>query len=159
MTVPVFPVARVTLNPVSEAMPLTVALDGSDSTDTDGKIVRWEWYFGDGTTALGRNATKTYRQGGNYEATLLVRDTHGGVSIARQSITLKELRLIDPKIDTNGFSFSFPTTSGTYRVEHSKTLHPPDWNSIETILGTGNSETFSRRDLVDPEGYYRVRKE
>jgi len=159
MVAPVLPIAQINMSSINEGTPLTIELDGSASRDADGKIVRWEWYFGDGTTALGRTATKTYKQGGNYEATLLVRDTHGGVGIARQSIALKEVRLTNPKIDTNAFSFSFSTANGTYRVERSKTLNPNDWNSIGTIVGTGFPQTFTHRDLADMEGYYRMRKE
>lgn len=159
MTVPVLPVARITMASLTEAKPLTVDLSGSTSSDADGKIVRWEWYFGDGTTALGRNVTKTFGQGGAYETTLLVRDTHGGVSISRQTISLKEFLLTNGRLEQNAFSFSFPTLAGTYRIEFSPTLLSSNWQQIGSVSGTGSQLSFTNGGLISPQGFYRVRKE
>ncbi len=68
------------------ANPLDFSADASD--DSDGRIMRWEWYFGDGTTGLGRNINKSYPFGGTYDVTLLVRDDEGGVATTSQTITV-----------------------------------------------------------------------
>ncbi len=60
---------------------------GVASTD-DRKIMRWEWYFGDGTSAIGHSVRHTFTSGGTFTTTLLVRDNDGGVSTTSQSINV-----------------------------------------------------------------------
>ncbi|WP_345215731.1 LamG-like jellyroll fold domain-containing protein, partial [Georgenia halophila] len=43
---------------------LTVAVDGSDSSDPDGTIASYEWDFGDDETATGAQASHTYDEAG-----------------------------------------------------------------------------------------------
>ncbi|MCH9684009.1 MAG: PKD domain-containing protein [Deltaproteobacteria bacterium] len=66
--------------------PLAVDFDGSGSSDADGQPLRWEWYFGDGTTAVGRQVTHTFGNGGSFEVRLLVRDNDGGVASVTQTV-------------------------------------------------------------------------
>lgn len=79
------PTARMTASNSSGGAPLTVNFDASGSSDPDGKLLRWEWYFGDGTTAIGRQVDHTFA-GGMYEVRLLVRDSDGGVATTTQTI-------------------------------------------------------------------------
>lgn len=53
--------------------------DGSASSDTDGTIARYDWSFGDGTSAAGGGATPThtYSAPGTYTARLTVTDDGG----------------------------------------------------------------------------------
>lgn len=53
---------------------LSVVVDASGSTDADGHALTYAWDFGDGTTATGVTATKTYPTAGEYPITLTVRD-------------------------------------------------------------------------------------
>jgi PKD repeat protein len=55
---------------------LTVELDGSGSTDTDGTITRYDWDFGDGTDAATATASHTYAAPGEYTVSLRVRDNN-----------------------------------------------------------------------------------
>lgn len=71
------------------AAPFPVEFDATGSDDGDGKLVRYEWYFGDGTTALGRKATHEYLAGGSYTATLLVRDNDGRIAIATTQVEVE----------------------------------------------------------------------
>ena len=73
------PVANLQASTTSGSGPLTVAFDGTGSTD-DQRLFRWEWYFGDGTTAIGRQVSKTFTSPGTYQVKLLVRDNDGGVN-------------------------------------------------------------------------------
>ncbi len=56
----------------------TVAFNGSSSSDDSGRIYRYDWDFGDGTTGNGETPSHTYAAGGpvpsNYTATLVVTD-------------------------------------------------------------------------------------
>lgn len=59
----------------------TSTLNGSGSVD-NGTILSYEWDFGDGTTATGPIATKTFSEPGEYPVTLRVTDNDGLVGIA-----------------------------------------------------------------------------
>ncbi len=64
----------------ASATDLTVAVDGSSSSDPDGTIASYAWSFGDDATAEGATASHTYAQAGTYTVTLTVTDDRGGTS-------------------------------------------------------------------------------
>ncbi|HDN68525.1 MAG TPA: PKD domain-containing protein [Methanomicrobia archaeon] len=79
------PVAAFTYSPLNAAVVNeTVTFDGSNSTDGDGFIVRYEWDFGDGegtTTSTTENwATHRYSSAGQYRVNLTVTDNDGAKS-------------------------------------------------------------------------------
>ena len=55
----------------------TVTLSGQGSVDPDGDIVGWQWEFGDGSAAGGRQVSHRYAEPGAYRARLTVRDDTG----------------------------------------------------------------------------------
>ena len=56
-----------------------VKFDGSASSDPDGSIVKYDWDFGDGNTAVGAESTTThtYKASGKYDVKLTVTDEDG----------------------------------------------------------------------------------
>ena len=56
-----------------------VVLDGSRSWSAAGKIERYEWTFGDGTTATGARVERSYERPGEYSEVLKVVDARGQV--------------------------------------------------------------------------------
>ncbi|WP_227497373.1 PKD domain-containing protein [Planctomonas psychrotolerans] len=65
---------------------LSCTFYASPSTDTDGYIARYEWEFGDGSTAVGRNVAHRYTAG-SHEVTLTVTDNEGAVASNTRRIT------------------------------------------------------------------------
>ncbi len=57
--------------------PLEVLFDASKSTDPDGRIIDYEWNFGDGTTGSGVTISHTYSSPGSYPIELIVHDSRG----------------------------------------------------------------------------------
>ena len=55
----------------------TVTFDGSGSSDLDGSIVRYDWYFGDGGTGTGVSASHVYPAPGTFTVMLTVTDNNG----------------------------------------------------------------------------------
>ena len=106
------PVAVASANPTSGAAPLTVAFDGSGSSDPNGDAITYAWDLdGDGlfddSTAV--QPTFTYTQSGSYTARLRVTDTGSASSVS------------DPIVITVGNSpptatIGSPSGSLTWRV-------------------------------------------
>lgn len=82
------PTASFTVSPNSGSAPLSVQVDASASADSDGKLYKWEWYFGDGTTGFGRKASHTFAAGGTYIVRLIARDNAGGIASATQMVNV-----------------------------------------------------------------------
>jgi glucose/arabinose dehydrogenase/chitodextrinase len=69
------------------AGPFTAQLSGAGSSD-NGTIVSYAWDFGDGTSAVGANVSKTFTDVGDYMVTLTVVDNNGLVGRATKAITV-----------------------------------------------------------------------
>jgi PKD repeat protein len=67
---------------ISGAAPFTVNFVGSNSRDPDGIVASYLWDFGDGTTSILSNVSKTYQAAGNYTARLTVTDNAGATATA-----------------------------------------------------------------------------
>jgi PKD repeat protein len=83
------PSAVATANPTTGSAPLTVAFDGSASTDPDGDTLTYAWDLdGDGATddSTAARPTYTYMSNGTYTVTLRVTDTKGASAAATVTI-------------------------------------------------------------------------
>jgi len=69
------------VSPQTGAVPLTVSFNGTGSTAVTGRIARWKWDFGDGTTGSGPRVTHVYHAVGDYYAHLQVTDSHGHINL------------------------------------------------------------------------------
>ena len=65
---------------------LTVAFDGSGSSDTDGTIASWAWTFGDGSSSTPATPTHVYAAAGTYVVSLTVTDDDGATDTVAQSV-------------------------------------------------------------------------
>ena len=68
---------------------LSVAVDGSGSTDPDGTVASYSWDFGD-SSALGTGATvsHSYAAAGTYTVALTVTDNSGAINTITHSVTV-----------------------------------------------------------------------
>ncbi|HEX9366624.1 MAG TPA: PKD domain-containing protein, partial [Vicinamibacterales bacterium] len=71
---------------------LTCSFSASGSSDSDGRILRYAWDFGDGTTlisgAIPPNASRTYAAEGTYTVTLTVTDNGNAASQTTHVVTV-----------------------------------------------------------------------
>jgi hypothetical protein len=82
------PAARATATPTSGTAPLNVSFDGTASSDPDGTISSYAWQFGDGGSATGPTASRTYTAAGTYTARLTVTDAQGATDTTTMTITV-----------------------------------------------------------------------
>ncbi|MBM4040618.1 MAG: PKD domain-containing protein [Planctomycetes bacterium] len=80
------PKAVATASPTMGLAPLTVGFDGSASSDPDGRIVSYQWAFGDGATASGATVQHTYDSPGTYTAVLTVTDNQGATASTQVTV-------------------------------------------------------------------------
>jgi PKD repeat protein len=88
------PIAQFSFSPSTGLYPLQVTFNGSASRDPDGRIVQYNWDFGDGLTASGRVVTHTYTRYGTFLIRLTVRDDRGATGTISKMI--KVLTLLKP---------------------------------------------------------------
>jgi hypothetical protein len=74
-------------SPESGEAPLTVRFTG-DGSAGDGEILRWEWFFGDGTTATGRVVDHSYASEGTYAVVLRAIDDSGAAALATTTMSV-----------------------------------------------------------------------
>lgn len=67
---------------------MVVSVDASSSTEIYGRIILYEWDFGDGTRAFGINAQHTYASHANWPITLTITNDTGGISSVTRNVSL-----------------------------------------------------------------------
>ncbi len=80
------PVATFTAQPLSGQAPLTVSLDASHSSDSDGTLVSYAWTFGDNQSGSGATTTHIYGNPGTYTITLTITDNDGNTASATRAV-------------------------------------------------------------------------
>ena len=84
-----------------------VRFDGSASRDLDGRIVRYQWSFGDGAKQDGPIAVHRYEAPGRYEAALEVTDDSGSacaVTIGLVQVHVNHPPVVDLEPERTGFA-------------------------------------------------------
>ncbi|MGI9331312.1 MAG: CapA family protein, partial [Gammaproteobacteria bacterium] len=128
------PIALIVATPEVGTAPLTVNLDGGDSSDPDGTLVDWEWDLGDGSSNSGEVIDHAYSTPGIYTVTLTVTD-HEGVTATTE---------VDYNaawdVDGDGLSGPLEDTLGT---------DPNDADSDDDNMDDGYEYTYGLNPLVD----------
>ena len=70
---------------------LVVVFDGTFSTDSDGRIVSYQWLFGDGRTGSGATVEHAYARDGEYSVTLRVVDNDGATDMITRTVDTSSL--------------------------------------------------------------------
>lgn len=89
---------------------LSVAVDGSGSSDPDGNVTGYSWSFGDGTTGSGATASKSYIAAGTHTIVLTVTDDRGGMTSTSQSVTVSAPGPVKPSAENTGVPAGTPLT-------------------------------------------------
>ncbi|MBN1940281.1 MAG: PKD domain-containing protein, partial [Candidatus Aminicenantes bacterium] len=66
------PTADFSITPPGGVVPLSVEFDGGLSSDSDGGIIQYDWYFSDGDIAQGQKIGRSFTQPGEYTVMLVV---------------------------------------------------------------------------------------
>ncbi|WP_167133598.1 PKD domain-containing protein, partial [Arthrobacter sedimenti] len=130
----------------SEVTDLNVVLDGGGSTDPDGTIARWNWSFGDGTTAEGARVQHAYTTSGSYEVSLTVTDNRGGKTTTSKTISAtapNALPVADVQATQAGLSVTFDA-SGSRDADGSIASYSWNFGDGTTAEGPTPTHQFGR---------------
>jgi len=106
------PDASFNANPTSGEAPLEVSFDASNSSDSDGSIISYNWDFGDNYSGSGQTVTNTYDSSRNYTVELEVIDNDGATDTTSQSVDVSP-----PPSNPPTASFTADPTSGEAPLE------------------------------------------
>nr|WP_037870294.1 PQQ-dependent sugar dehydrogenase [Streptomyces sp. SPB074] len=105
------PVAKVSADKTSGALPLAVKFSSAGSDDPEGGAITYKWDFGDGATSTDANPSHTYTEAGSFSPTLTVTDPEGLTGTASTVITAGNTApTVDLTAPADGALFSFGDT-------------------------------------------------
>ena len=88
------PIASFIYSPLNPVANDTITFNASNSYDSDGFIVNYEWGFGDELNKTGEAVTHAYASPGNYNVILTVTDNDGAVDTETKGITVSGVKTI-----------------------------------------------------------------
>ena len=143
------PIASFTADPSSGEAPQTITLDGSNSSDADGTIVKYKWDFGDGESdSSGAVVEHLFFLGQEYTTTLTVTDDGGRIGIATFTFTLDEPDNYPPRpfATASVLQGAAPLTvdfDASNSVDIDGTITDYDWDFGDTNSGTGETTSHT----------------
>jgi PKD repeat protein len=129
------PVATFSTTPTSGLAALTVAVDASGSSDSDGNIVEYRWDFGDGNTALAQATTHIYSQPGSYTIRLVVTDNDGNSASTSNNVNVFASIDNSSAIVPNGVTFydNFDYVAGRDDPNVVRAFQNAGWAGAKTV--------------------------
>lgn len=132
-----------------------VVLDGSESYDPDGGLLRYQWDFGDGSGAEIVNPTKVYTHGGLYPVTLTVEDESGfdnDAHVDRMVVRVDESPIAEAGPDQMACANSEVRFDGSGSRDFDGVVNRYSWNFGDNTIGGGERPVHVYREPGD----YRV---
>lgn len=129
-----------------------VQLRGDSSRDAGENIEEYKWFLGDKlTTKSARSVEHTFDKGGDYQLTLVVRDSNGNVDAATKTITVENNAPVTKLETPSGFRIG-----DTVSLDASESSDPDSGDSIESYNWTiekANGETEVRNNAGPTVNY------
>lgn len=110
------------------------------STDEDGTIISWTWYFGDGNRSTRQNPTYTYNEPGTYRVEFMVQDDYHDTQYIIEYISVGDLNA--NQAPTAGFAFN----NSNLNVQFTDTSTDPDGSVVAWSWDFGDGNTSSTKD-------------
>ncbi len=129
------------------------SFNGAGSSDTDGTIASYLWYFGDGTTATGPSPSHAYSAAGTYTVELSVTDDDGAVG--SDQITVNPAappNLAPTAVATGSCSANVCSFNGAGSSDTDGTIVSYRWRFGDGTTATGPSPSHA----YSAAGSYRV---
>lgn len=140
------PTADFSITPPGGIVPLSIEFEGGLSSDPDGTIIQYDWYFSDGDIAQGKTIGRSFTVPGDYTVQLVVTDSAYAKSAAVKSFILKGMR---PPLNVRWESFTDVSLFQTRTVTDVAWEHNPANDDVAPVARyriyrkpAGSSEAF-----------------
>lgn len=143
--VPGGPTADFTISPSPAVQNQEVCFDATGSIDPNGRVVSWEWDFGDGSRSTGEVVCHSFRRVGNYQVTLTVKDNDENCDHITQFLDVNTPNPPTCSITANPSSPDIGET-----VTFQATATSPNGNVINYTwdFGDGSAKRSSKTPLI-----------
>jgi len=131
--------------PYFERIGVSIQFNGTKSIDPDGSIVKYEWDFGDKSTATEATPIHVYRKLGNFTVTLKVTDNDGNsTQNSTYAVITKTLNYPPDKPQING------STTGNINTDYNFTLQAidPDDDEIQYSINWSDKTKITTTELL-----------
>lgn len=118
---------------------MTVTVNGTISTDSDGQIVLWSWNFGNGQTGAGSTASYTYSTAGTYTITLTVNDNLGATNSTSNSVTVSAATVLPVSAFTYSAVSLLVSFNGLSSHSANGNIASWSWNFGDGQTGSGTT--------------------
>jgi chitodextrinase len=120
-----------------------IQLNGGGSTDADGAIQSYQWYFGDGTTGTGPTPTHRYAKAGTYRVFLNVTDGSGATASSNTTATIGagQAPIANPGGPYTGAAGQLIQFNGTGSSDPDGSVQTYQWYFGDGATGTGPRPT------------------
>ena len=133
------PVANFSYTPANPTTADTIQFNASNSTDSDGNIVSYNWTFGDGINGTGLAIGHNYPANGTYNVTLTVMDNDGDMNnMIRNVIVLNRPPIADAGPDQNTNEGSLVMFNGSNSTDSDGNIVSYNWTYGDGNTGNGN---------------------
>gem|GEM_PF-1383707 len=125
------------------------------STDSDGTIVNWTWYFSENITKYGATCTFQFPDNGTYTVQLAVKDDDGAVSTSTKTI---QVRNVAPSASFNYFTDNV-TAFVNDPIQFADTSNDPDGSIVRWSWNFGDGSTSTEKHTThtySQKGSYKV---
>jgi PKD repeat protein len=128
---------------------LTVSVDGSASSDTDGTIASYQWNWGDGTSSEASaeaTATHEYTSAGTYEITLTVVDDDGASGTESAEVEVEAPNVAPTAAFTSSVSGATVSVDASGSTDDDGTIESYSWawgDGSESSTGKLASHTYA----------------
>jgi PKD repeat protein len=134
------PVARFAVSPNEGDIQTVFRFDGSPSSDADGRIVSWDWFFSDGGRQKGKIAQHRFREVGQHDVRLVVMDDDRLENESQKRVQIRGSApvaafVISPEVGSFQTNFRFDATS-SYDKDGSIISYA--WNFGDGTTGSGS---------------------
>ena len=155
------PIAVIATDLAEGSAPFTVSFNGSQSSDNDGSITRYNWNFGDGTTGVGRIVKHTYTGTAVYTVSLQITDDRGDKTTATKEITCNTA-IPTPNFEVGKVTIDHEWVKVLFENNFTQPViiaGPPMVNEAELDINAGQSTTSQADPVqirvrnIDREGF------
>jgi len=146
------PIALFSLSETAGKAPLTVAVDGSGSSDGDGLIVSYEWETSDGQQYVGSTAMFTFDEAGAHNITLTIIDNEGATVSITETVNVSEFSYVTDIYNASSGILEIPSVSVDGSIYSVKMLHLGDlnFNVTEAQPCASNCQYLDDGDVYNP---------